>query len=57
MFSINALAGIAAQVGNPSRSAMLEQLLDGRALTASELARAAGVTDLPAARHPGRMRA
>lgn len=51
MFSINALAGIAAQVGNPSRSAMLEQLLDGRALTASELARAAGVTPQTASGH------
>lgn len=51
MFSINALASIAAQVGNPSRSAMLEQLLDGRALTASELARAAGVTPQTASGH------
>lgn len=48
---MNALAGIAAQVGNPSRLAMLEQLLDGRALTASELARSAGVTPQTASGH------
>ena len=44
MLSITGLAEIAALVGEPSRAAMLMALMDGRALTAGELARAAGVT-------------
>jgi hypothetical protein len=35
---------IAALAGDPARAGMLHALLDGRALTASELARVAGVT-------------
>ena len=37
------LAEVAALVGNPARANMLTALLDGRALTATELAYAAGV--------------
>ena len=38
-----ALADIAGLIGDPSRAAMLTALLDGRALTASELAHAADI--------------
>lgn len=51
MISMNSLAGIASQVGNPSRIAMLNQLLDGRSLTASELARASGISPQTASEH------
>jgi len=55
MLSIAGLAEIAALVGDPSRAAMLMALMDGRALTAGELARAAGVTAQTASGHLGRM--
>ena len=42
------IAAIAALIGDPARANMLTALMDGRALTASELAREAGVT-LPTA--------
>jgi len=42
------IAGIAALLGDPARANMLTALLDGRALTVSELARTAGVA-LPTA--------
>lgn len=45
------LARIAGLIGEPARSAMLLALLDGRALAAGELARAAGVTPATASRH------
>lgn len=38
------IASVAALIGDPARANMLSALLDGRALTASELAEAAGVT-------------
>jgi len=38
------IAEVAALVGEPARATMLSALLDGRALTASELAFAARVT-------------
>jgi DNA-binding transcriptional ArsR family regulator len=38
------LAEVAALIGNPARANVLTALLDGRALTAGELARAAGVS-------------
>ena len=47
----NEIARIAGLVGEPSRTAMLLELLDGRALTAHELARAAGVQAPTASRH------
>jgi DNA-binding transcriptional ArsR family regulator len=45
------IAEIAALVGEPARAAMLSALLDGRALTASELAFAARVTPQTASTH------
>ncbi len=51
MFSIAAFAETAALVGDPGRANMLMALMDGRALTASELARAAGITPQTASGH------
>jgi DNA-binding transcriptional ArsR family regulator len=45
------IAEIAALVGDPARATMVSTLLDGRALTASELARAARVTPQTASTH------
>lgn len=45
------IADIAALVGDPARANMLSALLDGRALTATELAYAAGVTPQTASGH------
>jgi DNA-binding transcriptional ArsR family regulator len=45
------LAEVAALVGNPARANMLTALLDGRALTASELAYAGGVAPQTASEH------
>jgi DNA-binding transcriptional ArsR family regulator len=45
------IAEIAALVGAPARATMLSALLDGRALTASELASAARVTPQTASTH------
>jgi DNA-binding transcriptional ArsR family regulator len=50
-----ALAEIAALIGEPARAAMLAALLDGRALTAGELAEAAGITPQTASGHLGRL--
>lgn len=47
----NDIARIAALVGEPSRTAMLMELMDGRALTANELAQAAHVLPQTASRH------
>ncbi|RJL20125.1 ArsR/SmtB family transcription factor [Paracoccus siganidrum] len=49
------IARIAALVGDPARSAMLLALMDGRALTASELAGLAGVTKQTASSHLSRL--
>jgi len=57
MFSTSALAGTAALVGDPARAGMLVALMDGRALTASELARVAGVTPQTASGHLARLAA
>ncbi|TNC12359.1 helix-turn-helix transcriptional regulator [Methylobacterium terricola] len=51
MVTVTALARTAALVGDPARAGMLAVLMDGRALTASELARAAGVTPQTASGH------
>ena len=48
-------AEIAALVGDPARAAMLHALLDGRALTASELAVAGGITRQTASGHLARL--
>lgn len=55
MFNTSALAETAALVGDPTRASMLMALMDGRALTASELARAAGVTPQTASGHLARL--
>jgi DNA-binding transcriptional ArsR family regulator len=57
MLSTNTLAETAALVGDPARAGMLLALMDGRALTASELARVAGVTPQTASGHLARMSA
>ena len=51
----SALAETAALVGDPARASMLMTLLDGRALTATELARAAGITPQTASGHLSRL--
>ncbi|MFO1060516.1 MAG: helix-turn-helix transcriptional regulator [Dongiaceae bacterium] len=48
-------AAVAALAGDPARAAMLHALMDGRALTASELARVAGVTPQTASGHLARL--
>lgn len=48
-------AATAALVGEPARAAMLTALMDGRALSATELARAAGVTPQMASGHLARL--
>lgn len=47
----NQIAHTAALMGEPARTAMLLALMDGRALTARELAVAAGVSPATASRH------
>src|SRR5436309_1094082 len=49
------MAAIAALVGDPARANMLCALMDGRALTASELAYAAHVTPQTASGHLGKL--
>ena len=55
MTNVASLAGTAALIGDPARAAMLVTLMDGRALTAGELAGAAGVMPSTASGHLGRM--
>jgi DNA-binding transcriptional ArsR family regulator len=55
MATNTAFAEIAALAGDPARAGMLHALLDGRALTATELARAAGVTPQTASGHLSRL--
>src|SRR5437660_9691634 len=50
-------AQVAALAGDPARAAMLHALMDGRALTASELAGVAGITPQTASGHLARMTA
>src|SRR5258705_528111 len=49
------VAPIAALIGDPARARILTYLLDGRAFTASELARAAGVTKQTTSTHLSRL--
>lgn len=49
----NRIAHVAALVGEPARTAMLLALMDGRALTARELADAAHISPATASRHLG----
>jgi DNA-binding transcriptional ArsR family regulator len=55
MLTTSALAETAALVGDPARAGMLMALMDGRALTAGELARVAGVTPQTASGHLAKM--
>lgn len=48
-------AKVAALAGDPARASMLHALMDGRALTASELARVAGIAPQTASSHIARM--
>lgn len=57
MVNTNAVAEIASLVGEPARAAMLGVLMDGRALTAAELAAAAGITPQTASSHLARLTA
>ena len=50
-------AEVAALSGDPARASMLHALMDGRALTATELARAAGIMPQSASSHLARMTA
>jgi DNA-binding transcriptional ArsR family regulator len=50
-------AEVAALAGDPARASMLHALMDGRALTASELARAAGIAPQTASGHLARLTA
>jgi DNA-binding transcriptional ArsR family regulator len=50
-------AEVAALVGDPARACMLQAMMDGRALTATELARAAGVAPQTASGHLARLTA
>ena len=55
MTSNTNFAEIAALAGDPARAGMLHALMDGRALTASELARVAGIAPQTASGHLTRM--
>ncbi|SMH56583.1 ArsR/SmtB family transcription factor [Azospirillum agricola] len=52
----NRIAEIALLLGEPARAAMLAALMDGRALTATELSAVAGVTPQTASGHLGQLR-
>ncbi|MBU0748797.1 MAG: ArsR family transcriptional regulator, partial [Gammaproteobacteria bacterium] len=51
----NQIARIASLLGEPTRTAMLLQLMDGRLLTATELARAGNVSPPTASNHLAQM--
>jgi DNA-binding transcriptional ArsR family regulator len=55
MLSTSAFAEVAALVGDPARANMLSALMDGRALTATELAHTAGITPQTASGHLARL--
>jgi DNA-binding transcriptional ArsR family regulator len=55
MASTAMFAEVAALAGDPGRAAMLHALMDGRALTASELAKVAGIAPQTASSHLARM--
>lgn len=55
MMSGTNIAEVAALVGDPARANMLTALMDGRALTASELAYVAGVVASTASGHLGKL--
>ncbi|WP_131194101.1 ArsR/SmtB family transcription factor [Lichenihabitans psoromatis] len=55
MLTTTGIAEIGALVGDPARIAILIALMDGRALTAAELAKVAGVTPQTTSGHLGRL--
>jgi DNA-binding transcriptional ArsR family regulator len=55
MSTANRIAEVAAAVGDPARAAMLAALMDGRALTAAELAECATITPQTASGHLARL--
>ena len=55
MATSNRIAEVAAAVGEPARAAMLAALMDGRALTATELADVAAITPQTASGHLARL--
>jgi DNA-binding transcriptional ArsR family regulator len=55
MNSYRTFTEIAALAGDPGRASMLHAMLDGRALTASELAKVAGITPQTASGHLARL--
>jgi DNA-binding transcriptional ArsR family regulator len=55
MVSIASLTELCALLGNPTRTCMLAALLEGRALTASELADVAGIAPQTASGHLARL--
>jgi DNA-binding transcriptional ArsR family regulator len=55
MVTTISIAHVGALVGDPARAAMLQALMDGRALTASELADVAGITPQTASSHLARL--
>ena len=57
MVNTNQIAEIGLLVGEPARAAILTALMDGQALTASELARCAGITPQTASSHLARLSA
>src|SRR5262249_25394355 len=57
MASESMFAEVAALSGDPARASMLHALMDGRALTATELAYVAGITPQSASSHLARMTA
>lgn len=57
MSTSNRIAEVAAAVGEPARAAMLAALMDGRALTATELAEVAAIMPQTASGHLARLAA
>jgi DNA-binding transcriptional ArsR family regulator len=55
MVTSNRIAEVASIIGEPARAAMLTVLMDGRALTATELAGVAGITPQTASSHLARL--
>ncbi|MFN3524493.1 MAG: ArsR/SmtB family transcription factor [Paracoccus sp. (in: a-proteobacteria)] len=55
MATSNRIAEVGAAVGEPARAAMLTALMDGRALTATELAEVAAITPQTASSHLARL--
>jgi DNA-binding transcriptional ArsR family regulator len=55
MSKIAVFSEVATAAGDPARAGMLDALMDGRALTASELARVAGITPQTASGHLARL--